>query len=235
MSERILIYEDNGKRQAFLKDAEATRDAANALILTFQEFQEFKKISSLEDFERLCSDPVQFFDETIKAGVSLKIDGGRQPDQQILADLFGIERQNYISVINGLPITEDCKPCKTSTVIKRRGKPALSYCEYNSYRSFLTFEIGAFSLNTEVIAYHLEEYKAFAETAEEVTLYNLFASLVRQLNEYITLYPIGGTDRQQIAKALRLQLTKGMEGDFRLNDEYLKNEITALKYKKNDK
>ena len=98
MTDKILIFEDKGKQQTFLKDAEAVRDAANTLALTFQDFQPFKIVSTLEDFELLCSDPVSFFDETLKENVTLKMTGNRQPDPQVLADLFGIDRKNYIRV-----------------------------------------------------------------------------------------------------------------------------------------
>ena len=231
MSEKILIFEDKGKQQTFLKDAEAVRDAANTLALTFQDFQPFKIVSTLEDFELLCSDPVQYFDETLKANVSLKMTGNRQPDPQVLADLFGIERQNYISLIKGLPVTEDCKPCQTSRVIRKKSKPALSFNEYTSYKSFLTFELGAFNLNTEAIAARQEQYKTFAETEAEVKLYRHFEGLASLLNEHDKQYSLSNLDKQSISKGLHLHLSEAYMGKFMINQQYVLNEIIGLKYK----
>jgi hypothetical protein len=226
--EKILVYEDRGKQQAFRKDAEAVKNAANALIQTFEEFQEFKRITTLAEFELLCSEPVEYFDETIKANVSLKMIGGREPDPAILAELFNIDRQNYISIIKGLPVTEGCKPCQQLKVIKKARKPALTYLEYEHYKNFLLFEAGSFNLNTEAIADRLEKFKAFAETPAQLSTLKHWQSLVDTLNKHDELYPINNPTKQAIAKNFNLTLSQAIAGSFGLYNEYMKNLLMRI-------
>ncbi len=232
MSEKILLFEDNARKQDFLKAVEEVRTAAHDLIMTFEAFQEFKRIGTLEEFEQLCKDPVKYFDETLKSNVSLNMTGNRQPDPQVLADLFGIERQNFISLIKGLPVTETCKPCNTSKVIRKKGKPALSYNEFLSFKSFLTYEQQAFNLNTEAIANRLEQFKSFAQTPEEIELYQLFTNMVQQLNNFTEKFPISLQLRQSLKKELRLFLSEGMTGKFMVNPQVIVTEIMNLKSRK---
>lgn len=229
MNEKNLIFTDTGKQQNFLREVEAVKNEASALVQIFEEFQEFKKIETLEDFEQLCSNPEQYFDETIRGNVSLKMTGGRQPEPTVLADLFGIDRENYIRVITGLPITESCKPCQTSKVIKKAGKPALTYSKFHLYKNYLFFEAGAFNLNTEAIAAHLEQFKTFASTPAQLAVLKHWQSLVDALNEHDKLYGIQGNSKQAIAKALNLHLERAVEGAFMINPFHLKDEIQKNK------
>lgn len=227
MNERKLIFTDTGKQQTFLQEVEAVKNDASALVQIFEDFQEFKKIGTLQEFEVLCSDPVQYFDETIKGNVSLKMTGGREPEPTVLADLFGIDRQNYIRVIKGLQITENCKPCQQSKVIKKAGKPALTYSKFLLYKNYLFFEAGAFNLNTEAIASHLEQFKTFASTPAQLSLLKHWQSLVDVLNEHDKLYGI--SSKETIAKGLNLHLERAIEGAFMINPFHLKDEIQKNK------
>jgi hypothetical protein len=229
MTEQILIFTDTGKQQTFLKEVEAVKNDASALIVIFEEFQEFKKIRTMQEFELLCSDPLSYFDETIKGNITLKMTGGREPDPVVLADLFGIDRENYSRVIKGLPVTEYCKPCQTSKVIKKGGKPALTYSKYELYKEFLFFEAGAFNLNTEAIADHLEQFKTFANTPAQLSLLKHWQSLVDILNENDRMYGMPAALKLAISKGLSLHLTRAFEGSFMLNPEHLKNEILKNK------
>lgn len=225
MSEKNLIFIDTGKQQNFLREVEAVKNEASALVQIFEDFQEFKKIDTLTEFEQLCSQPVQFFDDTLKANISLKMTGGRQPEPSVLADLFGLDRENYIRVIKGLPITESCLPCKTSKVIKKAGKPALDYSKFHLYKNYLFFEAGAFNLNTEAIAARLEQYKTFASTPAQLAVLKHWQSLVDALNDHDKKYGIPGNTKQVIAKGLNLHLERAIEGAFMINTQFLKDEI----------
>ena len=225
MSEKQLIFTDTGKQQNFLREVEAVKNEASALVQIFEDFQEFKKIDTLAEFEQLCSDPVGFFDATIKNNVALQMKGGRQPDPEVLAELFGIDRLSYIQVIKGLPVSENCLPCQTSKVIKKAGKPALTYSKFHLYKNYLFFEAGAFNLNTEAIAAHLEQFKTFASTPAQLAVLKHWQSLVDLLNEHDKMYGIQGNTKQAIAKGLNIHLERAIEGAFMINPFHLKDEI----------
>ena len=83
-TERILIYQDKHKANDFIKSVNAAMDQTNGLIRTFNSYQDFLKIETLEDFERLYADPLGVFDKTILQNIDIKAKGNKQPDPSVL-------------------------------------------------------------------------------------------------------------------------------------------------------
>ena len=98
-TERILIYEDKGKKTDFVKSVNNSMQKANELIQNFNEFQDFKLITTLEDFENLYSDPLGEFDKTIVENIDIKAKGSKTPDPAVLSALFQIDRPGYMEAI----------------------------------------------------------------------------------------------------------------------------------------
>jgi len=228
--ERILIDENRNKAQEFRKDCQEVMEGASELLATFHAFQEFKRILTLTDAEALIKDPVSYFDQTLRenAGMTMK---GRVPDPAALASLFSIERDNYIAIIQGQRIINECTPCH-KLVIRKAGKPAISFHTYSLYRSFLTFENGSFGLNDEAIDTECKSFAVYAEQPEAIELHQHFSSLMDLLNKHDEKYHLSNPDKQIIAKSLHLHLAEAYQGKFMLNRQYIVNEIQSLKYQK---
>ncbi len=230
MKEKVKIFEDHNAKRQFQSDVSAVCESANQLIEIYQLFQPWQQISTLTDFEDLISDPKSYYDKTILANVELKVTGIKA-DPGKLAELVGLNRNEFLHLVDGLPLTDtSCKPCQQITV--RKGQKAVSRREFDSFAEYLIFRDGRFIVDEIAVNDSLSRFDVYATSPAEIERYNLFADLIKTLNVFTRQYPISYSDRQAVAKMFHLQLTRASEGDFRLNDEYLKNEILYLKYSK---
>ena len=222
--DKLLIFQDNGQKQTFLKEVETVKAQAEDLIILFESFQDLSEVATAEEFERLVSDPVGYFDAVLRSNVDMKMTGGREPEPATLAKLFGYDRENFVKSIEGLPITEGCKSCKGETII-RKTKAALRDSRWNAYKSYLTFTDGTFILNDEEIEKKAETFKTYATTEQQIKIVDHFNDLAQLLNKHCAEYPVTDRIKETIAQAFSLDLSKGISGDFVVNSEHIKNLI----------
>ena len=223
---KVLIYEDNGAKQKFLKEVDIVRDQADTLIGYFETFQDLRQITTLAEFERLVSDPLEYFDETLRDNVEMRMTGGREPEPSTLARLFGYDRDNFNAVISGLPVTEDCRPCKTSRVVRRAGKPALTSTRWDAYKSYLMFTSSGFALNESAIEERCEAFKTFATNPKQLEVVDHYNALAAILNKHDDLFPFSGPDKEMLTRIFGLHIEHPpYQGRFLINSEHLRNSI----------
>lgn len=228
---KVLISVDRNGIAEFQKSVQGTAEAANQLIQAYEAFQPWEKVTSLDLFTELVSDPKQAYDNAIIANIGVTAKGLKVDPEQA-ARLFNLAYDQYLNLVSGLPLTDtDCVPCKKVQV--KPGKRAISKHEFSAYREYLIFSAGRFSVDQSKVDAALDKFSTYAESQEELSLYTLHHDLVNILNEYTSLYPISSTDRLAIKGALKLHLTNGGDGLFMVNTETLKNAINKLKYQNN--
>ena len=223
---KLLIYENTGAKQRFLKEVETVKDQADTLISYFETFQDLRQITTLAEFEGLVSDPLEYFDETLRDNVEMRMTGGREPEPSTLAKLFGYERDNYIAVISGLPVTENCGPCKSSRIVRRAGKPAITSTRWSAYKNYLTFTPEGFILNEAEIEKHCERFKTFAENEQQIAVVDQYNTLVTILNSFDEMFPLAGPDKETLTRIFGLHIEHPpYQGRFLINSEHLRNQI----------
>jgi hypothetical protein len=150
-------------------------------------------------------------------------------DPEQAARLFNISRDLYNNAVSGMPLVmDDCPECQRAKV--KPGKRAISKHEFSSYREYLTFDAGSFSVNHEAVDSSLDKFNTYAESEEEIELYNHFTALVEMLNKHDSMYTLPNPEKKTIANTLHLHLTEAYQGAFMLDVQYLSNEIGKLKY-----
>ena len=223
---KVLIYEDSGQKQTFRLACETTAAQANDLIGYYETFQDLAVINTSAEFEQLVADPIGYYDETLRTGLNLQTPSNRTPDPEALARLYAYERSNYIAVISGLPVTQDCGPCKSSRIIKRAGKPAITSTRWNAYRSYLTFTPSGFVLNEAEIEKHCERFKTFAENEQQIKVVDHYNALVSILNSHDAMFPLAPTDKELLTRIFGLHIEHPpYQGRFLINSEHLRNSI----------
>jgi hypothetical protein len=215
MKDKILIYLDRGKKAEFIKSCNAVKDAANKLIQDYNSYQDFAVISTLEQFENLYSDPLSEFDKTVLENTDIKAKGNKQPDPETLCKLFQIDRPGYMAAIGiSEPLKDaDCPDCakKAQTVKVNRIKNNAVFYQYSEYFYFIE---GSFILNDQAVNEHCDSFNIFAETPEQIALYQQWESLCDILNKHDKQYALSTSGKQQIAAALKLQLSEAISGKF---------------------
>jgi len=229
--EKILIYVEEQKKRDFNKSIDECCDECNSLIQVFDTFVTFdnEKIRSIEAFESLCQDPKSYFDGCVLRNIHLS--AGKQVNVEVACQLFNIRRTEYLNMTDGLPIVDpDCEPCnKVAKVTK--GRRAIRISQYNQYKDFLIFtKHNQFAVDQSAVDDYVQRFDVFAESIDQVDMFTHYKDLVNILNIHATKFGLNNTERQAIAKALHLTLTRGSEGDFATNVLYLKNEIQKLQY-----
>ena len=222
--DRILIYSDKHKRATFEKAVIEVIEGCNELIEVFHSFQPFARVTTWEDFEKLVIDPEETFDNVIIANVNLNAGFGIKPDPATAAQLFNIDRPNYLNLVAGMPIQwDDCKPCQKAKI--KKGKRAISFERYRTYSPFMRFDGGEFVANPEAIEDKLKSFDVYAVTEEQKAIYIHFTDLIEKLNVHATQYPLPDTAKENIARALNLQLSQGIAGHFVMNKQHVSNLI----------
>ena len=224
--DKILIFEDNGAKNQFIANCETTAAQANDLITVFQAYQDLKEIETIDEFYALVTDPILFYDETLRTGLSLQAAGNRTPDPETLAKLFSYDRPAYVATIRGLPITETCEGCRTKTIIRKSKKAALTEPRFTAYRSYLTFTPSGFVLNEAEIEKHCERFKTFAENEQQIAVVDHYNTLVTILNSHDAMFPLAPTDKELLTRIFGLHIEHPpYQGRFLINSEHLRNSI----------
>lgn len=225
MNKKILIYEDSGQKQTFRLACETTAAQANDLINLFQSFQDVSEITTAEEFERLVSDPVGYFDAVLRSNVDMKMTGGREPEPATLATLFGYNRIDYVKSIQGMPITSGCKNCKGETIILKP-KAALTDARWTAYKSFLIFTPSGFVLNDEAIELYCQKFNYYATEPKQLEVVDHYNALVSILNSHDAMFPLAPTDKELLTRIFGLHIEHPpYQGRFLINSEHLRNSI----------
>ena len=223
--DKILIFEDTGAKNQFIANCETTKDQANDLINLFQSFQDVSEITTAEEFERLVSDPVGYFDAVLRSNVDMKMNGGREPEPATLATLFGYNRIDYVKSIQGMPITSGCKSCKGETIV-RKTRPALTDARWTAYKSFLTFTPDGFILNDEAIELYCQKFNYYATEPKQLEVVDHYNALVSILNSHDAMFPLAPTDKELLTRIFGLHIEHPpYQGRFLINSEHLRNSI----------
>ena len=226
MDKKILIYEDSGQKQTFRLACETTAAQANDLITVFQAYQDLKEIETIDEFYALVTDPILFYDETLRTGLSLQAAGNRTPDPETLAKLFSYDRPNYKKSIQGMPVTStDCEGCKTKKIV-RKPKAAITSARFNAYRSYLTFTPDGFILNDEAITEYCKKFDYYAETPQQLETAELFTQLVDVLNRFDALSPLPQKDKEALTRMFKIGIERPPhDGRFLIDQLSLRDEV----------
>lgn len=222
--EKIKIYYDRQKADEFEKSVESVQAEANFLIELYHNFQSLKRITTIQEFESLISDPIKEFDKTIQGMVDLKASGGKQVNPEFLAKMFDIDRENFINIIKGQKITEGCKPCQKSKII-RKGELVLRYAEFEKYQEFLLWEKNHFGINEPAVESHKEVFNKYAETPAQIELYNHFQNFQKVLSEHQKRGYV--KDPDQLSKCVGL-IYNFQDTNLYLDERTLLNEILKV-------
>jgi hypothetical protein len=222
MDKKILIFEDTGAKNQFIANCETTAAQANDLIGYYETFQDLAVINTSAEFEQLVADPILYYDETLRTGLNLQATGNRTPDPETLARLYAYERSNYIAVISGLPVTQDCGPCKSSRIIKRAGKPAITSARWEAYRDYLTFTPSGFVLNDEAITEYCQKFNYYATEPKQLEVVELFNQLIDALNKFDEMTPLRQTDKENLTRMFKIGIERPpFDGKFLIEPRML--------------
>jgi len=229
-NDKILLYDDQHKFRELENAVESVKDSANELIQIFESFQTWQKIETLQDFEKLVSDPVDIFDRLliINSGIDLARTGGKKPKPEVVADLLDVDRSNFVALIKGEKITDTCKPCQKIKTIKT-GSGVLGYISFDRYREFLLWDevTNRFLINENLLSEKRESFRVYASTPEEIAIYNFWHTLADQLNSL----PKKGICGNNTLDTFARQLTNSpimfnfQLGKLQVDDKILLNEI----------
>ena len=222
----IKIYDDTKKAAEFDAALNNAVNRCNELINIWHEFQPFARCSDVATFEQIAAAPGLMFDRLLIENVQMTANAGLKPSPEQVARLYDIDRLNFYNLVEGKPIKiENCAPCQRAKV--KPGKQAISLAEYRRYAPYMIFSEGEFIVDTAAAADYKKKFEIYATTPAQVAVVEHYDNLVQLLNKHCADYPINNSDKERIAVALNLQLSKGITGDFITNSEYVKNLITA--------
>jgi len=222
----IKIYDDRKGAADFDAALNNAVQRCNELIDIWHEFQPFARCSDVATFEQIAAAPGQMFDRLLIDNVQMTANKGLKPSAEQVALLYDIDRLNFYNLVEGKQIrTENCVPCQRAKV--KPGKQAISLAEYRRYAPYMIFSEGEFIVDTAAAADYKKKFEIYATTPAQVAVVEHYDNLVQLLNKHCADYPINNSDKERIAVALNLQLSKGITGDFITNSEYVKNLITA--------
>lgn len=221
MDKKILIFEDTGAKNQFIANCETTAAQANDLITVFQAYQDLKEIETIDEFYALVTDPILFYDETLRTGLSLQTTGNRTPDPETLAKLFSYDRPAYVATIRGLPITETCAGCRTQKII-RKTRAAITSARWEAYRDYLIFTPSGFELNDEAITEYCKKFDYYAETPQQLETAELFTQLVDVLNRFDALSPLPQKDKEALTRMFKIGIERPpFDGKFLIEPRML--------------
>jgi hypothetical protein len=221
MKNKEIWYDKNGA-EAFERDVLEELQRCNELADLAEAFQPWQKITSIEDWRDLATDPAGWFDAVLLSNVTLST-GGRQADPEALARLISIERDNYLNAVAGKPVADGCVPCQKTKF--RKGSMAISLNQFNQYKDFLIFDEGRFHLNRDTIKRHKETFKVVLNTDIKVNYYSHYQDMARILNEHIEVAKLGTESINHLSKICDLQL---LNGKLIVNDMKLAQTIKHL-------
>jgi hypothetical protein len=219
----IKVFEDKKKAVEFDASIDSTINRCNELINIFHEFQPFKRIQTITDYELLAAAPGVLFDKLLIDNVQLKATGLTADPEQV-ATLFNIDRKNFMNLVAGRSVRiEDCQPCRRVGKIKP-GQTAISLSEYLTYKPYMIFDEGEFIRNDAAADERKKDFTTYAVTPQQIAVVNHFSDLVKILNFHYDKYGIG-SEKKIIARGLHLYLTEADSGSFMIDEIFIKDNI----------
>ena len=233
--QRILLYTDSRKKAEFQNGLEATQNGANDLVHVFCSFQDYLKITSLDEAETLIADPLGLFDKTLQSnsGIDLKFSGGKIPNPKVIAEMYDIDRPSYISIIKGEKIEPgSCKSCG-KLKIKQSGKGALKNVTYHQYKKYLIWnDNNRFEINESNVFEKLENFSYYIEDPTSLETYNYWHDLNNILNLSFKKGYLSDVDLIEISKRLKDRLLFSFQSySLSVNNEALYAEIKTKSLK----
>jgi hypothetical protein len=227
---RVLIYNDLRKQIEFSNSVESVQHSANDLIILFENFQPYLKIKSLSDFEKLVINPLAEFDETLQTFINFEQSGGKKGNPEIIAKMFDIDRNSFISIVKGEKIISGtCKPCENLKVIKN-GESVLNYATFQQYQEYLIFDNSRFTINEIAVDKKNETFKTFGETPRQIEIYNHWINLCNMLNNHAKKGYIGTTDLDKLTTLFKNRLKFSFQaGELAVDEQSLLSEIKNIK------
>lgn len=224
-NEKILLFEDRGKRTEFIKKVTEVKDKANDLIQLFNQTQPWQRIETIQDFQKLYDDPLKMLDQCLLSNIDLKIAGNKTPNAGVLASLLAVDRPAYMKALGiDEPSDDDCPGCKKQTIKVTRIR---INAEFYQYTDFLFFINGSWLLNQVAIDEHCDiNFNVYAESPEALKLVKHWEDLVKIINEHNRLYPLGSTHELNVARAFKLQQ---LNGKFLVNNLQLSEQVRYMK------
>jgi hypothetical protein len=213
--ESILISENKSAVADFQRSVDLVLERSQELVDQFHQFQSWSRIRTIADFIQLVNDPADYFDMVLINNTELKSTGNLRPNPALVADLFNIDRISWQNLVAGLPISEECEPCKRTKIIK--GQRSISLAQFQQYQQYLIFQEGRFYADEPAIQAKKEGFKKYAQSPQEIKLVKHYQELVAILNSHIKQGFAGPTAMSEIAKLMNLRFVD--------NQVYMNNEL----------
>lgn len=206
--EKILINENRSQGADLERNIESVITRSREILKAFHKYQSFRKITTEDEFRQLLKDPGGFFDQVILEGVNIKSAGGHAPNIEAVAKMYDIKRDDFRS----------------------QTRQSISLAQYLNYSGFVSFEKGAFKVNQEAVQNAKERFKVFAETLEEVELFQYWSNVCETLNSLIDLGLLGTVVIESLQRSLENRIMFSYATSrLHLNDDFITNEILKLK------
>jgi hypothetical protein len=135
--------------------------------------------------------------------VNIKSIGTAKLNPEVIASMLNIDRESWVSIIEGKQVKTDCIPCRKMKI--RKGKMAITLQEFRQYERYITFEKGAFVAVTEAVKEYQDSIKVFTESPEQIATYNHWQELVKILTEHKKRGYVGASGLETVAKLCGLR------------------------------
>ena len=228
---RKLIYKDNSAKITFSKEVETVRNKVNSLITSFNEAQDFAIISTKQEFESLIQNPVEYFDTILIQNCEIKSKTGRIPEPSVLANLFGIKRDDYLEKIGWEVVKEsNCEGCTKAQPKLIHQKEIITAEKYSKYAAYLLFDNRFFKFNEPAIEEKLKEFDIYTSTPGQLAIYKFWEDACTTLNSLNEKGYLGNEALINLQKALNNRLMFSYAtGKLHLEEKILMNEILKTK------
>lgn len=230
---KVLIFTDTHKQTDFENSIEVTQSEANRLIDLFHNFQPWNKIKTIEDFEALCSDPLGLFNRTLQnnSGVNIQATGGKLPNPEMVAKMLDIDLPSFTLIVKGQKIEPgSCKQCNKTPKVIKQGQGVISFQTYKKYQEYLIFDKGRFSINENAVSQKKESFQVFAETPEQIKVWNHWNDLCDMLNDSAKKGYIGSDVLDKIPGLFKNRITHSYQaGKLSVDIQSLIFEIQNIK------
>jgi hypothetical protein len=175
---KVLVYQNDEAIAAHEKFAKDLVICLNALLEKFRKEYNYFHCTIDQNFSfDLVSDPIKLFDSLLRANSPIKPIGGQQIDIKELAKLVGINRDMFISDFTvTLP--------GSVNEYNRYGTKALFRLEPR-YKNLITWDTDKFVLNEKQLNENFDFFRTFAETPEQVEMYEYWENLCNMMNTHL--------------------------------------------------
>ena len=171
-NERILIHTDRNKQAEFEQNIEDVQSEANRLINTFEAFQPWKRITTLDEFILLVTNPMDLYNKTLQANSGINIAmTGLKPEPQMVAKILGLDYDNYNAIITGKKVSDNCTPCNAKAKITT-GTAVISYATYLKFEKYLVWNGETFDINETEVDLKKESFSYYATTDQQIECYH---------------------------------------------------------------